>query len=295
MSQNSFVVVVTLLAGLFVVLYKKRAGYRKNLNFLIEKNQQLLQEKDLLQAENTRLEKQHTINSRLFSIISHDVRGPLHVIKGLVSLLGQSEMTSDDLKKYCRVLTTNLEASIHLVENILQWSRSQLNGIHSQPFHFDLALVIEEVIEQLHTQASNKQILVKFIQVDLRTKQSLAASSLVRVYADPVMIEIAIRNLLTNAIKFSKSGDVVIVGTQSKADFIELFVQDKGPGIAKEAQVRLFQMDSPFSTTGTANEKGSGLGLAFCKEMIEKNGGTIRCESVYGNGATFFFTVPKSK
>ncbi|MDJ1480861.1 HAMP domain-containing sensor histidine kinase [Cytophagaceae bacterium YF14B1] len=291
MDQIFFIGGITFLTVLLVVLYKRNTNQKKVIRLLIQQNQIVRHQNEALQIENTRLERQHSVSNRLLAIISHDVRSPLHVIKGLVSLIEDCALNPDELQKSCTVLTTNLDATIHLVDNILHWSRSQINGIQSQPLEFDIFLLIEEVIHQLHTQAGNKQIRLAFI---IETADQVVSNP-VWGYADPVMIEIVIRNLLTNAIKFSESGADVIVQVDIKGDFIEVSVHDKGKGIAIEDQGRLFQMERLFSTAGTADEKGTGLGLAFCKELIEKNGGKIRCESVSGKGSTFFFTIPVKK
>lgn len=169
-----------------------------------------------------------------------------------------------------------------LLENLLQWARTQRGRIEFCPDMIDLKFVVDRKLSLLNSMAKSKNIqLISEIE-----KETL-------VYADINMVETILRNLMTNAIKFTEENGIVRVSTSEKEDFVEVTVMDNGVGIAPDKMNTLFRVDKQTSTKGTAGERGTGLGLILCKEFAEKHGGKIWVDSQLGNGSDFHFTLPK--
>ncbi len=169
----------------------------------------------------------------------------------------------------------------NLLENLLQWSRSQTGSISFNPKNVSVKTMFENTIDNLMINIENKKIKVN-IKVDEKTE----------VFVDEDMISTVIRNLLSNAIKFSHSGESISIRCISKDDFVEISIVDNGVGINKNDQEKLFTIDQQITTQGTSEEKGSGLGLILCKEFIEKNNGKIWVDSEINKGSSFNFTLP---
>jgi signal transduction histidine kinase len=168
-----------------------------------------------------------------------------------------------------------------LLENLLEWSRSQTGNIEFKAEEFDLATVLKENEDLLKTQAQNKKLsLVNNNGVE------------VKVNAHKHSVNTVIRNLLSNAIKFTPEGGTITLSTQKSENEIKVSVSDTGVGMSEKVIQKLFRIDAKHSTIGTADEKGTGLGLILCKEFIEKNGGQIGVESEVGKGSVFYFTLP---
>jgi len=172
----------------------------------------------------------------------------------------------------------------NLLENLLHWSRAQTGRMEVNPSGFDLHEIIEENIRLLGGNASEKNIslISKIYQGTL-------------VYGDANMISTVIRNLISNAIKYTKPTGKVTLKSRLKGDTMEIAITDTGVGIKKEDLSKLFRIDTNFTTSGTANEEGTGLGLSLCKEFIDINNGTIKVDSKPGKGTTFYVNLPKPK
>ena len=168
-----------------------------------------------------------------------------------------------------------------LLDNLLQWSRSQTGAIKFQPHDFDLGLLLEGNRELLHPQAETKHI-----RIELTNPYSIA------VHAHLESVDTVIRNLMSNAIKFTAPGGQVTVTAKEERNEVVVSVTDTGVGIPQPVVDKLFRIDVRHSTNGTANEKGTGLGLVLCKEFVEKNGGNLGVRSIEGRGSTFYFTLP---
>jgi len=166
----------------------------------------------------------------------------------------------------------------------LQWARIQTDKIAFEPASFNINQLVEQNITLLNENLTDKKI-------DVKKK----IPELYDVYGDPNMINTVIRNLLTNAIKFTNPGGEILVICHKKDGNIEVSMQDTGTGMSAETLEKLFRVDANFSTEGTQGETGTGLGLILCKEFVEKNGGTISVESNPGKGSRFSFTLPSDK
>ena len=222
---------------------------------------------------------------RFFSIIAHDLRAPFN------TLLGVSEMISGDLKDMTMGEVSEISSVIHsstqnlfkLIENLLNWSRIQMGSFQINPQILDIKNLTLDTIEILKYAAKEKNIEI----VNEASEQSI--------YADEECFKTVLRNLINNAIKFTHRGGRVRVLTNKLQNQIQFTVEDNGVGMDKEVAKNLFNITSKTSTAGTENEKGTGLGLILCHDLVEKNNGTIWAESEYGKGSKFKFTLPIEK
>lgn len=240
-----------------------------------------LQNKDI-SAQNLQLEELVHVKDRLFSIIGHDLRGPIHTISHMMDMIKGDDLSEEESKFWVEKISGTLTITAHLVENLLYWAKSQMDGIQANPTCFDVQKVIEQNVILLKERAAEKKVLV--------TGAELTGPE--TVYGDETMIDIVIRNLVENAVKFSEAGDTVTVRAEKRGAFTIINVKDDGKGIPEEAKAKIFDKFSSYTTFGTASEKGSGLGLLLCKELVEKNNGTIWFESKAGIGSSFYFSVP---
>jgi signal transduction histidine kinase len=176
----------------------------------------------------------------------------------------------------------DLNYTIGLMENLLQWTKTQMQANATRPEELDISKMIQEALYLLRLQAEAKQIYIE-------TKNSAP----VYIVADKDMVNLVLRNLLSNAIKFTPQQGTIEVGVNQLSSFVEIYVQDSGTGISKEALVKINQ-NNFYTTKGTDSESGTGLGLMLCKEFLAKNGGQMHIESELGKGSIFSFTLPRS-
>jgi signal transduction histidine kinase len=248
------------------------------------------EQNDELETLNKELRAANAVKDRLYSIIAHDLRDPFQVLLITTEVLNNDylDMDEEELGKYIKGVyktTVNLAA---LLENLLQWARSQHGEIECIPREIDLHLLAAEYIEYYGGNARGKEI----------TLLSKIPGNYFA-YADENMVKCVLRNLISNAVKFTNPGGKVTVTAEEKGDFIVIAVTDTGVGIPAEKLPGLFKLGETveivetYSTPGTAREKGTGLGLMLCKEFVEKNNGTIHVTSRVGKGSTFEFSLPK--
>jgi PAS domain S-box-containing protein len=219
---------------------------------------------------------------KLFSIISHDLRGPIGSFMQIIELLTSDIQVNPDMQiNLLNDLKDMSKSTFYLLENLLNWSRSQRSDIVYNPRSIILNELINENISLLSATAGQKSIHIQF-----ESQAKYAA------YADYDMINLVIRNLLSNAIKFTRTGGLIMIHISEKESFIETDIVDNGIGMSQKIADKLFENNQFHTTYGTNNEKGSGLGLVLCKDFVERNSGTIRVESILGKGSKFTFTVP---
>ena len=250
----------------------------------IEEQKTLILEKnEALINLNKELADINTTKDRFFSIIAHDLRNPFNSIIGISDILLHNFHNYDPekIKKYISDMKVASIQAYELLQNLLLWSRTQTGGMGFQPAEFELNSIITENMELLKSQTEKKSIQITTLVRDNYT-----------VSGDMNMIDTILRNLLTNAIKFTPQNGRIIITAAEMEDYHEITVKDNGVGIAPENISRLFRIDNKYSTKGTDNERGSGLGLVLCKEFIEKHGGKIWVESQQGIGSEFKFTLP---
>jgi PAS domain S-box-containing protein len=235
---------------------------------------------DQLTIKSKELEDSNKLKDKLLSVVSHDFRGPLNSLKGTLSLFTQGALSHEELNMLTKNLLDNLDNTYNLLENLLNWAKSQMQGIKVDAKKINIKAISEDCIDLLTPIADKKQVLIKD-----EIKTSVFA------FADNEMVKLVIRNLISNAIKFSSTGNEVILEAIQDNDKVRISVADNGTGISSELQDKLFNLES-FSTKGTSNESGIGLGLLLCKDFVDKNGGKIWFESELKKGSTFYFTLP---
>ena len=270
---------VLLALTLAIVAYVSYAYFskRKTNRILKQKNEQIENQKD-------ELIKVNATKNKFFSILAHDLKNPFHTIMGYASLLDRDyeRFTDGERRKYAGDIYKSAGNVFRLLQNLLDWSRSQSGALKYNPVSFELKPVAETVISLLKPLASEKKLVMENrIPGDLR------------IYADPMMVETIIRNLTSNAVKFSHpEGEILISAVPEPSGKILLCVRDEGTGILKEEQPQLFALDSKIKRKGTKGEDGSGLGLSICMDFVRLNGGDIWVESEPGRGSTFCVTFP---
>lgn len=240
----------------------------------------------LIRRTNKRLTEINGTKDKLFSIIGHDLKAPLNSLMAFSSLLihHSETLTKEEIKMLSGDVDKSLKNLFNLLENLLEWGRSQSGNVDFTPAPFDLAAVIQENFELLKPLAERKKIAL----VNM-------ASGKFMVNAHRHSINTVVRNLTNNAIKFTSDGGQITLKAEEVNQQIKFTVADNGIGMSKETLKGIFKVGTKHSTLGTAQEKGTGLGLVICKDFIEKNGGSIGVESEQGRGSKFFFTVPMTK
>jgi signal transduction histidine kinase/ligand-binding sensor domain-containing protein len=250
------------------------------------KNKQLEQQKEKLEQLNKELSKTNAEKDRFFSILAHDLKNPFNALLGISDMLVHKtdRLNADEIQEYLQVIYDASHQTFNLLENLLQWSRSETGRIEWEPKEIDLSKSIIETISLLSGEAKIKAINVTFTAYNNN-----------KVFADENMTKTVLRNLISNAIKFTPPNGKVVISTRLIDTSVEVSVIDTGVGIIKENINKLFRIDVHHSTLGTNDERGTGVGLMLCKEFVEKNGDTIRVESQPEEGSTFTFTLPVGK
>lgn len=229
----------------------------------------------------------HILNSQkdmFFSIIAHDLKNPFNAIIGYSELL-MMEVRQNEYKAVEEFAGIILDSSIRamdLLGNLMQWAKSQTGRIIFDPKRMALNDVITEVTDMFDQIALQKDITIKKV-----------ISNEIEVLADKDMLATIIRNLISNAVKFAKPGGEITIYTVEEPKTLTLAVKDYGVGIDKQDLEKLFRIDATFTSLGTKNEKGTGLGLVLCKEFVERHGGKIWAETEKGVGSTFYVSLPR--
>jgi signal transduction histidine kinase len=255
---------------------------------LVHQKREIQSTAEKLTTTNEKLQELNATKNRFFSIIAHDLKSPFNAMIGFSELLISQfdELDISTQKNYISILSQSIQNAYRLLENLLTWARSQMGNISFKPEEENINLLTNEAIKTLSQLAKNKTIsLSNKIPVDLFG------------FVDRNMFTTIIRNLISNAIKFTPKGGVIEVNSQlvnnkNKEKYVEISIKDNGIGIAPEIQSKLFNSTESHSTQGTEKEKGTGLGLIICKEFVEKHGGKIWVESEKGKGSKFVFTLP---
>lgn len=262
------------------LLSKSEELHRRNIEVELQK-QEIAQKASLLEEQTAKLTELNQLKNKLFSVIAHDLKTPMYALRNLFNNMHLNAMPVKELKALLPGIVNEMNYTTNLMENLLQWAKSQMENSSLQPEVLDIETMISRVLQLLHWQASNKRI-----HLESQIEEPLFC------YADKEMVNLVLRNLLSNAIKFTRENGHVRVGARETASIVEIYVQDDGVGISAERQQQLFG-DMFYSTKGTNEETGTGLGLKLCKEFLEKNGGCIAVKSQPGKGSTFTVTLPR--
>jgi two-component system sensor histidine kinase/response regulator len=252
---------------------ERNAAEEKTLAVEISREEIVLQ-KNLLEQGNTEKDK-------LMSIISHDLRMPLLNIQSYLQLLHENAVDSADRPFLENALLNSTNSAMQMLSNLLHWSKSQMDGPRVNLLEVNLHSVLYDTLEMEKMHASKKDIALNyFIPAQLKVR------------ADVDMLQLVVRNLISNAVKFTPLGGNITVAAELVAQECKIIVIDSGPGITQAQQEKIFSIKAEPGF-GTNNEKGVGLGLVLCKEFIERQGGTIGFESYVGMGSSFFVFIPQ--
>jgi len=272
--------VIVFLSLLAFILLRSRMVNRRNNQVLREKNEKIEEQKEALEHQAVQLLLNNQQKDKLFSIVAHDLRGPLNSLKGLLDFLKEKQLSEQEISGMLAELSRNVDSSSELVGNLLFWASSQLDGIVVKPVVMPLGPLVHDTLALFAHQAKEKK-------VELREAMDSAPEA----YADKDMVQVVIRNLVSNAIKFCRPGDCVTIYSNRVGDEIEIRVADNGIGMKEDALERIRRRES-FTSYGTAKEKGTGLGMLLCQEFTAANNGRFRVESEWGKGTCCYFTIP---
>lgn len=247
----------------------------------------LVAAKRLILSKTEELQRTIAGRDKLYSVIAHDLRSPMGSIKMVLNMLIlnlPSEKIGAEMYKLLTMANQTTEDVFSLLDNLLKWTKSQIGKLNVVYQDVDLVEVTDGVIEIFSMVASLKKIRIR----EMKPEKMM-------VNADIDMLKTVVRNLLSNAIKFSKENSEVLVKMEEVDGMAVVSVQDHGCGISEEGQKKLLHTDTHFSTFGTNNEEGSGLGLLLCKDFVVKNGGKLWFTSKEGEGSIFSFSIPVKK
>jgi signal transduction histidine kinase len=223
----------------------------------------------------------NTVKDRLLSVISHDVKSPLNSLRGILRIYNTGDIKQEEFGKYALQIEDDLNRTGLLVENILHWTSSQMKGVQVRKESFDLHTVIEENVDLFRTIAANKGISIHHNAVR-NTK----------VTTDRNVLNLVMRNLLANAIKYSHEGGEIQILVKIENQTLSIQVRDTGVGMDEKTMQIVLGNLGKLSAIGTGNEKGTGMGLALCREFVLKAGGQMTVESSQGKGSTFSVLMP---
>ncbi len=312
-TQRTFLIISLLMTTILIVLFYNRLIIRKKKNkelneknaiiskqkhqlsktlaiqhqlneTLREQKEQILSVQKNLEQINKELEESNATKDKFFSIIAHDLRGPISDILSLSTLIqeNQDRYTPEELNRFFTLTKSAAQCTHELLENLLTWARSQRNEIAYEPGLYDLKEILEDTIAIFKLKATDK----KLIFINNCTRPCIC-------YFDKNMVKNTITNLINNATKFTNKGGKIEIDAQIIENQVRLSICDNGVGMRPEVKEKLFNINSKQpSQKGTDGEKGTGLGLILCKELIKKHKGEIWAESELGNGSTFYFTIP---
>lgn len=288
--NKQLVFIFTLLAVAFLIavvvflLHKSRKAKHKAMLDLEQKNKAIEEQQKKLKKQAEVLEEAGTLKNKLFSIIAHDLRTPVNSLITMLEMIESKQIGEEELPIFIAQLNKDVGYTYGFLDNLLNWSRQQMQNHEPQFSQHLLYPVVEDVINLLQLQANEKKVAL-----------AIEVSKTHACFADKEMMRLVIRNLVANALKFSHKGEKVLVrSTELDDGYLKVEVIDEGVGIPKEDLPKIFGKQF-FTTTGTAAEKGTGLGLKLCQDFIAKNKGKMGVESEVGKGSTFYFVVPQTQ
>ncbi len=274
-DQRLYTFLLLVVVGLVMALWL--VSWRRN-QFKQLANKQLRLQKAALEQASFQKDK-------IFSILSHDLRMPISSLSGVLQLVEKQSLSEEAFAKIKHALGKQITSLNTTLDNLLLWSRNQMEGVTDvQASECSLYEIVENNCHLLTSAANQKRIVIHN-----------EVSILAKAYADVHHIDLILRNLLLNALKFTEEGGAVTIQSHEEADQVRLDIIDTGIGMTEEQIGRLFKINTHFTTIGTKNEKGAGLGLLLCKEFVEANHGILSVKSEPGNGSQFSVTLPKSK
>jgi signal transduction histidine kinase/tetratricopeptide (TPR) repeat protein len=272
-----FSVIILMILSIITFVIRRSENIQKKLN------RELKEKSSAVTQREAQLHEINKTNTKLFSIIGHDLRGPIGGLQSMLKLFTDGEISTKEFVSFIPKLKTDVDNISFTLNNLLSWGMNQLNGVVTKPKRVSLSNLVNGNIQLLSEIANSKSI--KIIN-------QLPENP--RIWADSHQMDIVVRNILSNAIKFTPENGLITISAVEKAGMWQVSIRDTGVGMTAEMQRSIFKDSSNITTYGTNNEKGTGLGLSLCKEMVHKNNGEIWVDSVARKGTTFYFTVPKA-
>jgi signal transduction histidine kinase len=251
---------------------------------LRDKNFQINIQNNEIQSQKENLEQLNSMKDKLLVIVSHDFRSPLQSLKGVLNLLGEtSDLTLAEINSIAKALRTQVDYTYNFLENLLLWTKNQMEGANLFFSDLPVKTLVVETVGLLQPTAIEKKL----------TFCNLVDESHL-VVADIETVRLVVRNLISNAIKYSHAGGKITIRSERKADDIIFSVHDNGIGMLPEDQEKIFEKGLRVSKLGTGQEKGTGFGLMLCRDFVAKNGGQFWFSSKPGEGSTFYFSLKAS-
>jgi len=262
-------------------LANQRNQLQEQAILLEEQQEELETQKSILEKQRDKLKASNGVKDKLFSIISHDLRTPFTSVNGYLTLIKYGALTLEEVTTLATEVKISVDHHLETLNNVLEWSKAQMQGLKP---------VLDKI--NLNKIAQNQQVFFKALAESKEIEILNDVDTKTRVFADPNQIDVVLRNLVGNALKFTpKEGRITILSTIEE-DFVSITVTDTGIGMSKETLNKLFKKDEHFTTQGTNNEAGTGLGLFPCKDFVEANAGKLSVESEEGKGTSFKFDLP---
>ncbi|MDN3579577.1 tetratricopeptide repeat protein [Mucilaginibacter flavus] len=271
------------LAAMLVILgvyYRQKLNQQKINAQLTEKNEEVIAQKADLDEQTLKLNELNSLKDRLISVLAHDLRSPLSTLRGMFSLLEDDSLSNEEFMEMLPAALKKLEYTSDFLDTLLFWVNSQMANFGNSVKNFGIKELINSEMQNHKEQAALKGItLMENVSDDLQ------------VFSDPNSIRIVTRNLITNALKFSSAGDVIEISADTQDKKVRIIVKDTGTGMSPKQKAKLFKTKVD-SKVGTKSESGTGMGLLFCKDLVEKCNGEIWVNSIEGVGTSFYFTLP---
>ncbi|MFZ3273432.1 MAG: tetratricopeptide repeat-containing sensor histidine kinase [Lutibacter sp.] len=277
------IIAIVIFAFLLILLIQQNASKKKAFNLLEFKNYQVHKMKDEIDRQSDKLKLVNSTKDKFFSIIAHDLKNPFNSIAGFTDLMIENNEIYDAGKRlrFLKIIKGSTAKVSSLLDNLLIWASSQSGNLKFNPKNINLVQQVTGVISFLEIQAINKDIsILNKVEKNIFVK------------ADQNMLDTILRNLISNAIKFTEPKGEIQIYSSLKNDFVEISIKDNGVGMTEAEIAAIFSVNEISSSLGTSNEQGSGLGLILCKDFVESHGGKIWVESVVNEGSEFKFTLP---
>ncbi|MCD4834780.1 MAG: tetratricopeptide repeat-containing sensor histidine kinase [Bacteroidales bacterium] len=281
--KNYSIAFSILILALAILSFSQFRLKKRTNGLLKSKNDQLRDANKKLKVSEYNLKELNVTKDKFFSIIAHDLKNPFQSLLGFSETLYNQidELSNDEISEYSKLIYESSQNLFYLLGNLLQWSQSQLGSMKLSPKPINLYDSVDDVLSLIGISAQKKNIKV----------ESLIAKD-ATVFADKHVVSTVLRNLISNAIKFTNKGGEIKISSVISNNKITVSVEDNGKGISEENIEKLFRIDQNYSTKGTENESGTGLGLILCKDLISDSNGEIIVKSTLGKGSNFQFTLP---
>jgi signal transduction histidine kinase len=273
----SLVIVIIILTGIYYFYKQKKLLSSK----LQDQHKALLNQKQIIEAQTANLQKVSDLKDKLFAVIGHDLRSPVANLSNIIEMFEDDYLTAAEVHDLMKNINPAVKAVQLTLSNLVGWAGSQIKGINVKASNVDIFLLGVEM-EQTFIPALQVKNL-EFINNAYPGRGAVA---------DENHLKVILRNLISNAIKFTPNNGAITLGTAIENNELIISVQDSGKGMSEEEVKKLFFINTHFSQSGTSGEKGTGIGLLLCKELVELNGGQLRVQSQPGKGSTFYFNLP---